>query len=55
MVKAERLRHVESSQEIYNKFKERFVKRYGWFIPNLHDKHHKIKLEKFEVKDTKRD
>jgi hypothetical protein len=54
MVKAERLRHVESAQEIYYKLKERFVNRYGWFIPSLHDKHLRIESEKFAVKDTKR-
>jgi hypothetical protein len=54
MVIAERLRHVESAQEVYYKLKERFVNRYGWFIPSLHDKHLKIKPEKFAVKDTKR-
>jgi hypothetical protein len=48
MVKAERLRHVESPQEIYYKLKERFVNRYGWFIPSLHEKRLRIKSEKFK-------
>ncbi len=46
MVKAVRLHNIGSAQEIYYKLKERFVNKYGWFIPGLHDKHLKIKPEK---------
>jgi hypothetical protein len=54
MVKVITIRHVESAQAVYYKLKERFVNRYGWFIPGLHEKPLRIKSEKFAVKDTKR-